>query len=388
MLNVQKYLQTKTVDDLKNEYSISYNIDPEYPHLISLNYDQIKSPKIHDIVRECRGLILNTNDYSIVARSFNRFYNDGEAKNIVGEFVFQNALASEKVDGSLFLFFYDTITKSWIPASRKTTTARNSSVLYNGIKIPLLKIVAEYLNIEHEFIYEDREKLCINNYKQFIIKLNEVLSHLDKNRTYICELVSKYNKVVTEYNDSVLYFLASNDKDNNLSYENNTRIFKSIKRQKVTSNDDVKSFISELKKSNKLIEGVVLHNEKGQRVKIKTNTYVAVHLANGGKPSKRDIIRIAASNEEDEYLIYFPNHIHLFDKYIKIKNDYYKTLDTEYHRITDLLNSGQDRKSIAASCNNKTILGQIVKAYNNNQDLNDIKNEITENFLFKVLSNG
>lgn len=388
MLDVQKYLQTKTLDDLKNEYSISYSIDPEYPHLVSLNYDQIKSPKTHDIVRECRGLILNSNDYSIVARSFDRFYNDGDAKNVVGEFAFHNAVASEKVDGSLFLFFYDNITKSWVPTSRKTTTARNTSVLYNDMKIPLLKIVAEYLNIEHEFIYEDREKLCINNYKQFIKKLNEVLNHLDKNRTYICELVSKYNKVVTEYNDSVLFFLASNDENNNISYENNTGIFKSIKTQKVNSYNDVKFFINELRNSNKLIEGTVLHNEKGQRVKIKTNTYVAAHLANGDNPSKRDIIRIVASNEEDEYLLYFPNQVHLFDKYIKIKNDYYKTLDTEYNRITDLLNSGQDRKSIAASCNNKTVLGQIVKAYNNNQDLNDIKNEITENFLFKVLSNG
>lgn len=46
---------------------------------VILNYDQINSPKNNDLVRECRGLVLDkNNNWELVARSFSRFFNLGE----------------------------------------------------------------------------------------------------------------------------------------------------------------------------------------------------------------------------------------------------------------------------------------------------------------------
>ena len=62
-LEVQKYLRAgKTLENLKEEFGISANQHGGYKKLYSLKYDQIDSHSVrsHPIVRECRGLILDS----------------------------------------------------------------------------------------------------------------------------------------------------------------------------------------------------------------------------------------------------------------------------------------------------------------------------------------
>jgi hypothetical protein len=77
MLAVQEYLKTKTLDNLHDELAIEINRHDTLP-LAILNYNQIKSPKKHPIVLECRGLVLEIETWKIIARSFPRFFNFGE----------------------------------------------------------------------------------------------------------------------------------------------------------------------------------------------------------------------------------------------------------------------------------------------------------------------
>lgn len=77
MLNVQQFLQTKSLEDLTAELGIRVTRHDQLP-LIILNYDQIESPKANEIVVECRGLVLEEGTWEIVARSFRRFFNFGE----------------------------------------------------------------------------------------------------------------------------------------------------------------------------------------------------------------------------------------------------------------------------------------------------------------------
>lgn len=97
MLNVQNYLLSGwTVDDLNKEFGINATFHTELP-LVLLNYDQIESPKTHCIVRECRALVLCTEDWSIAARSFPRFFNHGEVAD--EPFDFNNCIVTDKEDG-------------------------------------------------------------------------------------------------------------------------------------------------------------------------------------------------------------------------------------------------------------------------------------------------
>jgi len=58
MFEVQKFLRDgNSLDDLANDLGIKVTKHETKP-LVILNYDQIESPKTHQIVRECRGLIL------------------------------------------------------------------------------------------------------------------------------------------------------------------------------------------------------------------------------------------------------------------------------------------------------------------------------------------
>jgi tRNA splicing ligase len=79
----------KVVDFIRQNGLEALSADPYYidireydSGLVVLNYNQINSPKLDPIVRECRGLILDRNSgYSVVARSFDWFWNYGECPN-------------------------------------------------------------------------------------------------------------------------------------------------------------------------------------------------------------------------------------------------------------------------------------------------------------------
>lgn len=109
MLQVQQYLQSKSLDDLTNELGIKVQRHDTLP-LCILNYDQIESPKTNPVVRECRGLVLRSDNYGLVAKSFNRFFNWGEVQEEMALFDFSDFQVQEKVDGC---FLYNTKLNLW-----------------------------------------------------------------------------------------------------------------------------------------------------------------------------------------------------------------------------------------------------------------------------------
>ena len=125
MLEVQKYLQTKTLENLTEELGIRCKVYEE-ENIVLLDYDQIESPKTHPIVRECRSLILALSDFSIVSRKFDRFFNHGEALEYYSDFSFENAVAFEKADGSLIGVYYNPFTNRWDISTRGMAKAEGS----------------------------------------------------------------------------------------------------------------------------------------------------------------------------------------------------------------------------------------------------------------------
>lgn len=109
MLEVQKFLSTKSFDDLTAELGIKVNKHETLP-LVILNYDQIESPKTHPIVRECRGLVVHADIHKVVARSFNRFFNWGEVQDEMNLFDFSDFSVQSKEDGC---FGYNTALNLW-----------------------------------------------------------------------------------------------------------------------------------------------------------------------------------------------------------------------------------------------------------------------------------
>lgn len=82
---------------------------PVYPELYHFSYDQLESPKGNPIVRECRGLILNSaKNWEVVAYPFNRFANIGESW--ADQIDWNEVRVQEKVDGC---YPYSTLLNLW-----------------------------------------------------------------------------------------------------------------------------------------------------------------------------------------------------------------------------------------------------------------------------------
>ncbi|MBM68173.1 MAG: hypothetical protein CME43_01905 [Haliea sp.] len=177
-----KYLNEFGLDKLQQELGIKVSQNENYPDLYVLNYDQIKSPKYHPIVIECRSLVvrLEGDEYFVESRSFDRFFNYGEIEGQPDDV--ENMVAYQKIDGSL---------------------------------------VSVWKNEKYGWLYRTRSmimpsvEVCINGYKLSWKELIESVINFDKleeipiiDHTYIFEVVSPENRVVTPYSQREAFLLS------------------------------------------------------------------------------------------------------------------------------------------------------------------------------------
>lgn len=200
-LEVQKYLRSgKSPEMLLSDYAIKFKRHPKFDNLILFKYDQISSPFGEEIVRECRGIILDeANNWKVICHSFNKFFNNGER---VGEAVmaidWSTARVQEKVDGC---FTHGSKLNCWDGSSfdigevvnqRLTPTLigmdSNGNLVpcqvidwfSNGTKDNWLQIETDlvYRNNNRKFLVTDNHSIFINGSFQPIVtaKIGDILS--------------------------------------------------------------------------------------------------------------------------------------------------------------------------------------------------------------------
>ena len=286
MLQVQDFLKNKTFDDLTEELGIKVNKHETLP-LAILNYDQIESPKTHPIVRECRGLVLNSETHAVVAKSFNRFFNWGEVQDEMPLFDFSDFLVQSKEDGSLVLIYY--FDGQW----RSNTRGSFAEDIMQFQKFTWTEGILQALGIE--------------SFDDF---------HLAKEFTYICEFCSPWNKIVRTYKEPVMYLLTAFDNrtleevtvaqcDGFARAANMQRpelfTFKTI--------EEIQAHLQHLEETDPTFEGVVIRDCNNHRWKIKSPTYLGLHRLRGNDDNiwnPKHLLPFVLSGEEDELLTYFP----------------------------------------------------------------------------------
>ena len=198
MLKVQEYLQTRTLDQLKDEFAIKVKEHDVYP-LVILNYNQIDSPKLNPITMECRGLILEKDTWRIIAKGFTRFFNFGEALEVTNNFDWTNPIECyDKEDGSYInIFWYGdpTAPRPQWRMSTRGSFGMDELVGTNGNR---------WLDLVHGLLPDTFYRYA----------------HRQVN--YVFELTSPYNKVVRHYREAKLVLLtATHVLDNGDVYEFN-----------------------------------------------------------------------------------------------------------------------------------------------------------------------
>ena len=330
---VQEYLKSKSLDQLHDELAIEVNRHDSLP-LVILNYNQIDSPKTNPIVRECRGLVLNTEDYSIVARSFSRFFNWGEVADEMPLFNWANCTTQEKVDGSLVLLYH--FDGEWRANTR-------GSFAYGPM---LNEWQANYFKLPSTFSWQDGilRALKINS-------LKELNGKLDVRLTYVLEFCSLWNKVVREYKEPCAYLLSCFEGEQEIGAQP-CELFRSLQEYTLQSAEDIQRYVNDHPEST--FEGCVVKDDGLRRWKIKNGRYLSLHRMKGNNGDNlylpKNMIPWILGNEGDELCTYFPEVTECYHSY-KAK------VDSAYSQLVELWQANhaiENQKDFALSIVGKT----------------------------------
>ena len=294
-MEVINYLLANNLDwdKLKEEFGIKTTHYPE-DDLHVLNYSQIDSPKTHPIVLECRGLVLDY-DLNIVARTFDRFFNYGEA----GTEIHSGKVFAwgDKKDGSFIkVYMHGGV---WKLGTRGTAFAEANVGFEDGLTFLKLAYRAAGVKSDYEF-----NQLCKDSW--FVPGV-----------TYMFELTARENRVVTQYETPELTFLGARENQTGayLPYsETHARMNPVFKHLSIVVGTP-EEMVGAANNLKNLEEGYVGYQDGAPIMKIKADAYVAVHHLRGEGLNPKRISELVATGEQDEYLTYFPEDAKHIDPY-------------------------------------------------------------------------
>tara|TARA_R110002020_G_scaffold41921_2_gene123199 strand:- start:2290 stop:3510 length:1221 start_codon:yes stop_codon:yes gene_type:complete len=354
-LEIQKLLRSGTsLESIKETYGIKHNISGD-GKLVNLKYSQIDSDKQLRVVRECRGLILEKDSWNIVSRGFERFFNYGE--EIEGpEFNFNSTdlKVLEKADGSIIqIFNYEGV---W----RMSTSGVIDGVsnVNNGI-----------------MTFKQLFDKAAANYEGFWDKL-------DTNFTYVFELISPINQIVTPYEKTDLVLLNVRNRGGSSELHWNVIVTQSkeigVRHAKVfnvRNIDEIKAACESLPEKE---EGFVIVDYEISwggtnswddygcfpRIKMKSEEYVKLHyLKDAACKSVAVMVGIILDNEDAEFTVTFPE---LKDTFVIIRKAFEdlkaqitKDWSSVNHLVKSELTRDEKREFAAEVMKNKATSGYV-----------------------------
>lgn len=310
------------------------------------------------IVQEARGIIINIDTLEVVCWPFRKFGNYNES--YVDAIDWNSAKVQEKVDGSIVKLYW--FNDEWVWATNSIIDARDANVSLTNFT---------FYDLIHKAV----------NYGD--IPFNQ----LNKDFTYIFELISPYNKVVIEYYKTALYHTGTRDNITGKEYNINIGIMKP-KEYLITSFERALAAAKELNSDSTQVnaEGFVVVDKNWHRIKIKSPAYLAAHhIWNNGSYliSKENAISLALSNTIDA-------NNHAYNAQIRFYQYHLETLKWELTRFIFIVRNlyeeySHERKAVAQVIKNHKYSYFGFKALGNNLTINDIIAEMPVNKIAKYL---
>lgn len=345
----------------QSPYCLNISRDQKFGYnLIMFKYSQQDSDFSNDIVKECRGIILNEDTFEIISYAYNKFFNFSEPN--AAKIDWASAKVLQKIDGSLIKV---------VKLSDQEILVSTNGVI-DAFKCELNpQVGCPFYNFGELFWEAVRNQMIDCGYSLDDNDPVEWLANmLLPNFTYMFELCSPYNRVIVPHKETKLYFHGVRD---NSSQE---FPFEICALSKIFSCPEIYN----LKSLDECIiatqampwdeEGYVVVDKNFNRVKIKSPAYLLAHrLANNGNMSIRRAIDVYMAGECDEILAYFPEYKSMFDEIDKRFNDKYIELGFLVGELIANIVSGAlpTRKDQAAWIMSKTkhsgILFKILNGY-------------------------
>ncbi len=188
----------------------------------------------NDVVKNSRGIILYRDTFEIACYPFDKFNN--YTSLLADTIDWDNAIVYEKLDGQIIKIWYNKYNRKWMISSNSAIYANNK----------LLK------DIEIDY------------------------SILDKDKTYMFEFISPYNKIVINYDTTELYLIGirNNISQKEESIENiDGEWFRKPKKYAINSLDEAIRVINEICIPGDRHEGFVVVDKNYHRLKVKSQFY-------------------------------------------------------------------------------------------------------------------
>lgn len=310
-------------------YNIKISKDSLYGRdLMLFKYNQLNSDFNNDIVRECRGLILDEKTLEPVCVPFFKFGNYGES--YCPNIDWKSAKITQKIDGSLI---------------KIVRLGNNLLISTNGSIDASKALVTQAFECE----YNSYRDLVEHAEPLVSIDKNDWLNLFEENYTYMFELTSPYNKVVIPYSGIKLTLIGVRDnislKEISIYEHELSKVFDVPNRYSFASlNDCIKS--AQLLPYDE--EGYVVVDGNFNRVKVKSTAYVAVHHLKGeGILTPRKALELLRANEVSEFLNYFSEYRVNFENLGKRYEQLIQTIQQEWLDNQDNIERLDSRKDKA-----------------------------------------
>lgn len=319
-LAVQRHLRNGGIlAELTEKFSIAVKPHPKYPSLRLLKYNQVDSPFAEQIVRECRGLILDADDnWSAVSLFSKKFFNHGE--QLAAPIDWSTATVQEKLDGSLMtMYFYD---GTWQVASSGTPDAGGNVGLGDMLFRDLFwkTFNAQGLGLPEEAWAETL--------------------------AWSFEMTTPFNRVVVPHKESRLTLIGVRDMATMQEepVEKYADMFPVVRSFDLSSFEGIAETFATLSPLQQ--EGYVVRDAAFNRVKVKHPGYVAIHHLKDGMGTRR-ILEIVRQAETPEFLATFPEWQEEFDK-VRAKFDAFAgEIEADYATLTHIPAGAAHQKEFA-----------------------------------------
>lgn len=285
----------------------------EEDNLVLFKYTMWDSDFSEPIVNECRGLILERDTWKPICVPFFKFFNYNEPFNASAKIDWKSTKVQTKIDGSIMKLYY--YNNKWNIATNSMINAFNvnsvSPKIEDGTEIKsfgeLFTIAAKKQNLNYD--------------------------RLNKNKTYIFELTSKYNEQVVHYDGIQIWHLGTRNLET-LEEENCDIGIQKPKEWSLTSLNDCINIAENFKDEQ---EGFVVVDKNWNRIKIKSPYYFLKSHELNDNISLKKLVSIFLSGDYEEFLAYFPKYNELVKKLEVKLNTYCSQLEDEWLNLKNYL---------------------------------------------------
>jgi len=297
--------------------------------LMILKYSQFDSDFHDEMVRECRGLILDEDTLEPVCVPYFKFGNYGES--YCPEIDWKNCFVESKIDGSLVKI---------VKLDGKLLISTNGTI--DAFKAQIVNMPG--------IPYKSYGDLVVKGVENAGLTMESLYGMLEENRTYMFELTSPYTRVVVKFDEVGLWFHGVRD---NLTLREefffDHQLSRFFRTPELFSLSSMKECIEASERLGMDAEGYVVCDGNFNRIKVKSPTYVMLHhMAGNHVMSAERGLEIVLKNETKEVLTYFPEFSDTLRKIDSDLTEFVERLDSKWESISKMVSDLQTRKEKAA----------------------------------------